>query len=321
MITAAVVTFVAVLMCLLTGYWALFLRPEQQAQRALLKRLKISRPTTGAVLGLRKTVQHLSSIPSLDAAMRRSRDVLGPLERLLQQANVRMTVSLLLLTAALLGLVVGAVVTMLTGRLLPALPLAACAAWLPFALLQWKRARRILKFEEQFPEALDLLSRGLKAGHAFTSGLSMVADELPEPVGPEFRTLFDQQNYGMPIGEALRLFAGRIPVIDARFFVTAVMTQREAGGNLSEILDNLATVIRDRFQVKRQIRVISAHGRITGLVLTAVPPLLALALFVISPAHFSTLFTDPLGPRLILAAIVLQITGGLIIRKLVRITY
>lgn len=149
----------------------------------------------------------------------------------------------------------------------------------------------------------------------------MVADELPEPVGPEFRTLFDQQNYGMPIGEALRLFAGRIPVIDARFFVTAVMTQREAGGNLSEILDNLATVIRDRFQVKRQIRVISAHGRITGLVLTAVPPLLALALFVISPAHFSTLFTDPLGPRLILAAIVLQITGGLIIRKLVRITY
>jgi tight adherence protein B len=178
-----------------------------------------------------------------------------------------------------------------------------------------------LKLEEQFPEALDLMSRSLKAGHAFTVGLSMVADEMPAPTGPEFRLLHDQQNYGMPLPDALKSFAARIPLIDARFFVTAVLIQRESGGNLSEILDNISSVIRDRFRVKRQIRVISAHGRMTGWVLVAVPPGLATVMFAINPNHLRTLTSDPLGVRLIIAAIVLQLTGTLIIRKLVQIEY
>ena len=136
-----------------------------------------------------------------------------------------------------------------------ALPVALVALAVAVIVMSFKATARMQKFEEQFPESLDLLARALRAGHAFTTGLSMVADEMPEPVGPEFRPIYDQQNYGMPLGDALKPFADRVPLLDAKFFVTAVMTQRESGGNLAEVLDNLASVIRDRFKVKRQIRV------------------------------------------------------------------
>ncbi len=123
-------------------------------------------------------------------------------------------------------------------------------------------------FEDQFPQAIDLIASSLRAGHAFTTGVSMVADEVPDPTGAEFRLLYDQQNYGMPLPDALKAFARRVPLLDARFFITAVLTQREAGGNLAEVLDNLSTLIRERSRVKRQVRVASAHGRITGWVLS-----------------------------------------------------
>ncbi len=127
--------------------------------------------------------------------------------------------------------------------------------------------RRPRKFEEQFPEAIELIARALRAGHALTTGLALVAEELPDPVGGEFRLVYDRQNFGMSMPDALHLFAERVPLLDARFFVTAVLTQRESGGNLAEILDNLGDVIRQRFRVKRQIRVVTAHARLTGWVL------------------------------------------------------
>jgi tight adherence protein B len=187
--------------------------------------------------------------------------------------------------------------------------------------MNFMRNQRISKFEEQFPECLDLLARALRAGHAFTTGLLMVADEMPQPVGPEFRIIYDQQNFGLPLAQSLRSFAERVPLLYAKFFVTAVMTQRESGGNLAEVLDNLGSVIRDRFKVKRQIRVISAHGRLTGWVLTAVPPVLAFVQFIIAPENLKFLFNDPMGLRFVEAAIFLQITGALIIRRLVKIEY
>jgi tight adherence protein B len=199
---------------------------------------------------------------------------------------------------------------------------AAClAAFIPIAVLRFMRTRRLRKFEEQFPEALDLLSRAMRAGHAFTTGIEMVASELPAPVGPEFRLLHDQQNYGMPLTEALHDFADRVPLLDARFFVTAVLIQRESGGNLAEILDNLTKVIRERFRVKRQMRVISAHGRITGWILVALPPTLGFALMTANPEHRRTMFSDPLGIQMIVGAIVLQIIGTLIIRKIINVEY
>jgi tight adherence protein B len=190
-------------------------------------------------------------------------------------------------------------------------------------LLVVRRARtvRTYKFEEQFPEAIDLVARALRAGHALPTGLGMVADEMPKPVGTEFRKLYDEQNFGLTLADALRNFAERIPILDARFFVTAVLTQREAGGNLAEVLDNLAAVIRERFKVKRQVRVISAHGRITGWVLAGLPPAVAIAALMLSDSHIQTLLGDPLGIRMIIGAIVLQIVGMLIIRKIVDIEY
>jgi tight adherence protein B len=178
-----------------------------------------------------------------------------------------------------------------------------------------------MKFEEQFPEAIDLIARALRAGHAFTTGLGIAADEIPDPVGSEFKLLFDRQNFGMPLPDALREFAKRVPIMDARFFVTAVLTQRESGGNLSEVLDNLSSVVRERFKVKRQVRVISAHGRITGWILTAMPPIVAIMMFFVVPDSMRLLVTDPLGIRLIILGIVLQITGSIIISKILKVEY
>jgi tight adherence protein B len=149
----------------------------------------------------------------------------------------------------------------------------------------------------------------------------MVAEEMVKPIGPEFKLLYDQQNFGMPLPDALKEFARRVPLLDARFFVTAVLIQRESGGNLSEILDNIASVIRDRFKVKRQIRTVSAHARMTGFVLVCVPPALAFVLFLINPAHLRTLTLSSLGHQLIMGAIVLQVTGTLIIRKMIQLEY
>jgi tight adherence protein B len=183
------------------------------------------------------------------------------------------------------------------------------------------RAKRLRLFEEQFPEAIDLISRALRAGHSFTTGLGLVADEIPAPVGKEFQRVYDEQNFGIALPEALRQMGQRIPLIDARFFATAVITQRESGGNLAEVLDNLASVIRERFKVKRQIRVISAHGRISAWVLALWPPALALAMSVLAPDVINKLVTDPMGRMMALIAIALQVMGTIIIAKMVKIEY
>ena len=270
---------------------------------------------------LLKQAQQLSALPTLDAALRRGEGALRPLELLIEQSGTRMTVATFLLASATCALATAYIVMQFSGLVLLALGAGALAAWTPTSLLRYMRTRRILKFEEQFPEALALISRALKAGHTFTTGLAMVAEEMPTPIGPEFKLLYDQQNYGMPLPDALKEFARRIVLLDARFFVTAVLIQRESGGNLSEILDNIATVIRDRFRVKRQIRVISAHARMTGMVLVGVPPGLAFMLFLLNPDHLRTLTTSPIGMNLIYAAIIMQVTGSLIIRQMVKLEY
>jgi len=315
------ISFVIVLTGILGAYWLFIVRPETQVQQAFWRRLR-GRPGTAKVRSeLLKQAQQLSTVPSFDAALRRGQNALRPLETLIEQSGNRMTVSVFLLTSGTCALVAAYIVLRLTGLALAAVPVAALAGWAPMSVLRFQRTRRTRKFEEQFPEALALVSRALKAGHTFTTGLAMVAEEMTAPIGPEFKLLYDQQNYGMPLPDALKEFARRVPLLDARFFVTAVLIQRESGGNLSEILDNIATVIRDRFRVKRQIRVVSAHARMTGFVLVGVPPALAFIVFLINPAHLRTLTGSPLGINLIWAAVILQVTGTLIIRKMVQLEY
>jgi tight adherence protein B len=196
---------------------------------------------------------------------------------------------------------------------------AVVGGFLPYGWLRHRRSGRLKKFEEQFPEALDLLSRAIRAGHAFQTALGMVGDDLTEPVGPEFKKTFDEQNFGLPLRDVLNQLAERIPILDVRFFVTAVLIQRDTGGNLSEILDNLAHVVRERFKIRRQVRVHTAHGRFTGYVLLALPAALSVALSVINPEHMRVLFHEHMGQMMLLVAIMMQTIGFFWIRHVIKI--
>ncbi|HEX7778348.1 MAG TPA: type II secretion system F family protein [Vicinamibacterales bacterium] len=310
--------FGVVMLIILGAYFVLVVRDEQK----LLERLAPQGLTKrGGKLGVIKAEERLSNVAAFERVLKRSNKYVSPMKEFLDQSGVKMTIGSFLLSIACLGLLGFVITFRFTFSLWFSLIGGALAAMLPYLYVKRARTKRLYKFEEQFPEAIDLVSRALRAGHSLPTGLNMVADELTAPVGTEFRTLYDEQNFGLTLPEALRNFARRIPVLDARFFVTAVLTQREAGGNLAEVLDNLAEVIRARFKVKRQVRVISAHGRITGWVLAGLPPSVALAAFVISPMHIQTLLGDPIGVNMIMAAAVMQVIGTLIIRKIVDIEY
>jgi tight adherence protein B len=316
-----VVTFVLVAGLVYGLYWFFIERVESEEQHALRSRLKRPGKSRSVVGALLKQEERLSDVDAFDTALGKVGGLTAPLQRTISQAGLKVTVSTVLLGSGVLALVTYAVVVQFLHIPLVGVALAVFAACAPYTYISFMRGRRMLQFEEQFPEAIDLLSRALRAGHALTTGLSMVADEMKEPVGPEFRQLFDEQNFGRPLDQALKSFALRIPTIDARFFVTAVLTQREAGGNLSEVLDNLARIIRDRFRVKRQVRVISAHGRITGWVLSALPVTLGLIFAVMDPETYRTFYNDPLGVKMIIGALTLQIVGVFIIKKIVQIEY
>ena len=315
-------TFVLVALIIVGAYWLLVAQPEDREQSALRKRLRpqgrLKALATGP--GLVKEAQRLSEVNVVETVLRKSSAVTSPLQALISQAGVKWTVAVVLLACLCLALGVALIVTLMT-RWWLGVPAGLAASYIPIGVLRFKRTRRIRKFEEQFPEAIDLIARALRAGHAFTTGLSMVADELEPPVGAEFRLLYERQNFGMPLPDAMREFAARIPVLDAKFFATAVLTQRESGGNLAEVLDNLSSVIRERFRVKRQVRVISAHGRMTGWILAFLPPSLAVAFMVISPNHVQTLINDVLGIQMIVGALALQLIGMFFISKIVKIEY
>jgi tight adherence protein B len=316
----ALATFVLALVIVFGAYWLAVLRPEQSDRSATIGRLKGERVRVTAP-GVVLSPHRLSSIPFLDRVLSHRRDLAGPLDRLITESGLKLTVGGFVLMVAVAGLGAGMLAWLATRLWFISVLVGLIAAVLPYLYVSYVRAARLRTFEEQFPEAIDLISRALRAGHAFTTGLGMVADEIPKPVGEEFRRLYDEQNFGMSLPDAMKAMAKRVPVLDARFFVTAVLTQRESGGNLSEVLDNLASVMRERFKLKRQIRVISAHGRISAWILSCLPPALALVLFLLSPNFMRILWEDPLGLRLVVLAIVLQVTGTIIISRLVRIEY
>jgi len=208
----------------------------------------------------------------------------------------------------------------------------AAAFATPLLVVSFKRGRRFSKFEELFPDAIDLLARAVRAGHAFTTALELIGRELPEPVAGEFRITYEQQNFGMPLREALHNLTVRVPLSDVTFFVSALHVQHESGGNLAEILDNLAFVIRERFKILRQVKVHTAQGRMTLYLLTGLGPAAALLMLLVNPEYIGRFFSEPqpkvslfilgqlpLGSVMIAVAIILQILGYLVIRKIIRI--
>ena len=241
------------------------------------------------------------------------------LERWVEQSGVAISLGGLLVASLLGALLFGVV-----GGALVRHPLAIGACALvglvaPIAVLRGRRVKRLGKFEEHFPEALDLMSRAVRAGHAFSAGLKMVGDELDDPVGQEFRKTFDEQNFGLSLADALEHLADRVPSLDVRFFVTAVLIQHDTGGNLAEILDNLARVVRERFKLRRQVQVHTAHGRMTGYVMLALPAFLTIALSFINPDHMNLLFQDRMGQMMLIGAIVMQTVGYLWIKQVIKI--
>jgi len=315
-------TFVGVVALVVGIYWVLYERPETLEQSKLRKRLRASAgPKAAKRIDFVKEAEKRSSVKSFDAILARTSGITNWLQRLIAQADMQITVGVLVLASVCLFVGAWIVIGWITRLHWLGLAAGAMLAFVPYLVVRFKAKRRMRKFEEQFPDGIDLIARALRAGHAFTTGLSIVSEEAPQPVAGEFRLLYDQQNFGMPLADAMKAFAERLPLLDARFFVTAVLTQRESGGNLSEILDNLAKVMRERFKVKRQVQVISAHGRMTAWVLSGLPPALAAATMITSPGQMKTLIEDPMGVNMIIAAVVLQTIGTLIIRKLVNIEY
>lgn len=315
----ALTAFAIVLGLTFGTYWVLILRPEREDTRHLHRRLSSERAAVVLNPDLMRSERPLSGMQSFARLLAKSGSMATALHERIERAGLTLTVGSLVLTAVFLGIFMFAICAVVTRMPLVSAGVGTVTAALPFLFVRYKAAKRLRKFEQQFPEAIDLISRALRAGHALTTGLSMVPDEVPAPVGSEFRRLYDRQNFGLPLPECLRDMAMRVPLVDVRFFVAAVLTQRESGGNLAEVLDNLSAITRERFVLKRHVRVVSAHGRITGWVLGGLPIALGAVLTLIAPAHMSVMITDPMGRRMVMAVLALQVVGMFIIRRIVDI--
>jgi len=196
-------------------------------------------------------------------------------------------------------------------------PVGAVAGFsLPWGWLSLRRSRRFKKFEKQLPDALDLMSRALKSGHSLASGLSVVASEMPAPISTEFHNCYEEQNLGIPIDRALLNMLDRIPNVDLQFFVTAVAIQRQAGGDLAEILNKISGLVRERFKILGQVKALTGEGRISGIVLMALPPALFMAVYYLNPDYVMVLFEHEDGRKMMTGAIILQILGAFVIRKI-----
>jgi len=240
-------------------------------------------------------------------------------ELLLQQAQVPWSLPTLLMISLGTAIAFGVAFLTLTRSLALSFPIVMLGAALPTLYVRWKKNRRLYQFEELLPESIDLVGRALRAGHPLSSGFKMAADDGPDPVASEFRRVFEEQRFGLPLQDSLLGMADRIPIVDVRILVTAILIQREVGGNLAEILDNLAAVVRARFTIRRQIKVYTAQGRMTGYLLALLPFMLFGILYMINAEYMVVLFTDPIGKVLVGVALILQLAGFFWIRKIVNI--
>jgi len=245
---------------------------------------------------------------------------LGNSKRFLEQADSPFDASRLFMICVMLastGVVIAVVVPAVPMVMAPAL--AAGLGICPLFWLSFRRKRRLKKFGKQLPEALELISRALRAGHSLASGISLVAEEMPDPIRKEFQRCYESQNLGVPLEEALEEMSVRVPNLDLRFFVTAVTLQRQTGGDLAEILDKIGSLVRERFKIWGQIQALTGEGRLSGIILLALPPALFVVTYRLNPDYCTVLFTEPMGRHMLIGAIVMQILGALVIRKIVDI--
>ena len=310
--------FIAFLVLMEFGY--LFIRtvrnPEKMAVRRRMETLSVPWDQTESVDLQRKALY--SEIPWLNRILPKF-PILTRVRRLLEQSGIQRPLGVFVLSSLLLfalGILGG---KLITSNPLLLLPGAVFLGSVPFLYIYNKRAKRMQKFQKQLPEALDLMARSLKAGHAFTGGLRMVADEFDDPIGVEFDRTLGEINFGVGVPEALKNLTSRIDCIDLNFFVTSIIIQRETGGNLAEILESIAYLIRERFKLFGKIRILASEGKLSGVVLVILPFFLAFALYILNPGYITTLFTDPFGHILLGIALIMMFIGVLVMRKMIMI--
>jgi tight adherence protein B len=311
--------FVGVFAAIALPLIASSLGPSQKAkevQSRLASALETEAPEARSeILNLRKD-EKFSSIPWLNKKLLQF-EVAPYLHRLLEQANLNWSAGRLLAFCGISFAVPAYLIDWRFKADLPALGIGLVLGLAPFGFVLFKRSQRFGKFEKGLPEALDLMVSGLRAGHSLIAAMGLVGRECPDPVGSEFKTCFEEQNYGLELKAALDNLLERIPLQDLRIVATAIMIQKESGGNLAEVLDKTSYVIRERFRLKRQIMVHTAQGRLTGLILSLLPVVLGAALFTVNPTMMSILWTRAIGIKLLWASAGMTVLGGLIIRQIV----
>jgi tight adherence protein B len=260
----------------------------------------------------------LSSIPSINRMLVKWTWP-TKLQNLIAQAGMEVRAGKLVLVSAVIAIVLMESVNLYTGIFAVAIVAGVVSFFLPMGYVLFLRARRMSAFQRQFPEVIDLLSRSVRAGHSFTSGMEIVATDLPAPVSTEFRITFDEQRFGLPMRDALLGLCDRVPLIDVRLFVIALLVQKETGGNLVEILDNLSHVIRERFRIAGEVGVKTAQGRLTAAILMVLPVGMLVLMRFIAADYVTVLFTDPLGRLLLIGGGVMQVFGAFIVWRIVQI--
>jgi tight adherence protein B len=267
------------------------------------------------IVDLRKD-ELLSAVPLINRLLLRM-ELAPRLRILLYQANLKWTAGGLILMSLVSFIIAGYLVYLRTGAVLFGLAIGALIGAAPVYYVLHRRTQRFNQFEQGLPEALDLMVSALRAGHSLVAALSLVSRESGDPIGGEFRICFDEQNYGLELRTAMENLVTRVPLQDLRIVATAILIQKESGGNLAEVLEKASSLIRDRFRLKRQVRVHTAQGRLTGWILSFLPLILGILLYIVNPKMLSVLWTTEIGRKLMYTALAMTITGGLIIRKIV----
>ncbi len=260
----------------------------------------------------------LSDIPWLNDLLKQVRR-LQVLKELHQQADCRTPLGVFVLVAILLALIGLSLALLMRQTFLFAVLLGALLGAIPYGYLLWKKSQRLAMFERQLPEALELVARALRAGHAFSVGLKMVGEEASDPIGKEFRRVFDEVSMGVALQQALDNMTHRVESVDLRFFTTSVLVQRETGGNLAEIIDSLAGLIRQRFELQLKVKALSAEGRISAIILLGLPFVVGALLFKTSPDYMGLLFTDPIGRNLATVGSIMMVVGAVMMKRMVNI--
>lgn len=313
------VGFLAVVLLLEGAYllWSNYRSPEVMQLERRLQALSAGSHGGAEAISLlkRRSLEGASAFERILASLPR----ISTLDRLIEQSGTTMTLPRLAVMMLLTALSVFLVALVFKVPFAFALAAGAGVALVPPLYLMAMRDRRLRQLDAQLPDAVDLIARALRAGHAFPSALQMAGEELPAPIGEEFRIAFEEINYGISMNDALLNLATRVPSDDLRFFVIAVLLQRETGGNLAEILDNISTLIRERFKLMGTVRVLSAEGKLSAWILTLLPFGTALMINIVNPGFMSVLWKDPAGLRLVAVAAALMVLGILWMRKIIRI--